>query len=368
VACGSACTNLQSDGANCGRCGHKCVAGSCSGGACTSWTVATSSTTSQPVALVSDGTNVIWADTGLNAIMQIPAGGGTTTRLSTDASFSSIPMGSFAPLALGSNVVTWIASTTSAATNVVWKATVSHQDSGAKLPFTFPAGNGLYNLAMNTGATDIGVMNQVNDSSGTPVYHFYHCFPLTSAEACTDVSSFATPLPYLQEGAVANAGTEFFVNMGPSSYQISDFNFTSNSTTTGVFAGNQALAPGFFDSIAIDSTNVYWTTSTQIVKSPLAGGTVTPIVALPTAIGSVMGLASDGTNVYFTTNGNNFGGTSGPSQVLYASIAGCCTSPTSCCTATPLLQGTNPAAIVAPPGSGMIFWIDGSTISGLAAP
>jgi hypothetical protein len=227
-----------------------------------------------------------------------------------------------------------------------------------KLPFTFPSpggSNGLLNLAINTGATHVGVMNEFSTSTATNDFEFYDC--TLSASTCTDVSALSSPLTYYQQGAVANSSALYFVDLPDKEIRV--YNFGSGSI--GIFETGQNLGWG---SIAIDSSSVYWSTNTQIVKAPLAGGTVTPLGNFPsgvTAVIAVQGMASDGTNVYFTTNAT-------PPQVAYVPTAGCCPSSSNCCGATPIVQASNPTSITAPPGSGMIFWIDGSNITGMAVP
>jgi hypothetical protein len=324
----------------------------CNGGTCTSWPVATSSTATTPVALVSDGASVIWADTGLMKILQIPISGvGTPTTLSQNASFSSIPNDTWTPLALGSGTVTWVTSTN------VWKATVGTGGSGVMLPFTFPSSGGLMglsNLAMNTGATRIGVMNEFSGSSG-PAFEFYDC--LLSGSTCTDVSATSSPLGYYQQAAAGNASAMFFADLSLNEIRL--YNFGSGSV--GIL---ETAAQPIGGGIAIDSTNVYWAWHTsantnQIVKAPLVGGTITPLATFPSGVVAIQGMATDGTNVYFTTNGT-------PPQVGYAPVAGCCPSSSNCCGTTALVAATNPTGVTA--AGGMIFWIDGATITGLAAP
>jgi hypothetical protein len=53
-------------------------------------------------------------------------------------------------------------------------------------------------------------------------------------------------------------------------------------------------------------------------------------------------------------------------QVVYVPIAGCCSGGT-CCTAADLVPaGGDPSSIAV--AGGMVFWIDGANIYGVAAP
>jgi hypothetical protein len=334
--CNGVCVNTQTSGANCGYCGHSCTAnGSCGSGKCTKWTVASSSITSDPVGVVSDGTNVIWADDGLKEVLEVPVAGSTTgTVLAGDPSFGSMPAPQNSPISIGSGTVVWITSTSA------WKATAGVANSGALLPFTFPAGITLLNVGVNTAGTRFIVMDFAGNEM--PVFD---C-PLGSSSCAMDGN---TPF---SSGIAAGATRAYFPD--PTDNVIGEIDF--GGPAIHFAASGQSLSSNS-TGIAADQNNVYWVNGTQIVKMSQLVGPVTPIAALPSgANGDVM--ATDGTNVYLTTAATG--------QVLYAPVAGCCSGST-CCTATPLVPtGTVPTGITV--AGGMVFWIDGANIYGVAAP
>ena len=106
-----------------GSCGHDCVPGGCSGGACLPWVVARPPTTLKPVSIASDGTSLVWADEGVGAILQVSTTGGSTAmQLAADSSFGEI-----AGLSLAQGYVVWATDDDPAA---VWTARVGQPASG----------------------------------------------------------------------------------------------------------------------------------------------------------------------------------------------------------------------------------------------
>ena len=339
ILCNGVCVNSQTSGANCGRCGHSCAYGSCSSGKCTQWTVASSSITGTPAGVVSDGTNVIWADVGLKQVLEVPAAGSTSAGvLAGDPSFGSIPAAQNSPISIGSGTVVWITSTSA------WKATAGVTGSGTLLPFTFPAGIELLNVALNTAGTRFIVMDYT--AAQMPVFD---C-PLGSTSCAMDGN---TPF---SSGMAAGATRDYFPD--PSDNVISEIDFGGPAIhffVTGLSLSTNSTG------VAVDTNNVYWVNGTQIVKdSQLTTGNPIPLANLPSGLSGVV-MATDGTNVYLTTTVSNSNG-----QVVYEPIAGCCSGST-CCTATDLVPaGGDPSSIAV--AGGMVFWIDGANIYGVAAP
>jgi hypothetical protein len=84
---GAGCaTNLQDAAANCGTCGRDCNRASCAAAMCGAYVIAQQPTTGTVAKLATDGTRVIWSDTGTLAIMQIAATGGTAITLASASS------------------------------------------------------------------------------------------------------------------------------------------------------------------------------------------------------------------------------------------------------------------------------------------
>jgi hypothetical protein len=85
TACGGACANLQTDGVNCGRCGHGCQGGLCAAGVCQPFALVPETVLKSlmvnPIAIASDGTTVYFSsDTfqvpGMYQVWSVPAGKG----------------------------------------------------------------------------------------------------------------------------------------------------------------------------------------------------------------------------------------------------------------------------------------------------
>ncbi len=342
--CSNTCVDLTSNTTNCGRCGHSCFYGSCNatagatgGPGCTSWTVATSPTTNAPNAIVSDGTNLIWADTGSTSIKEIAVSGqGAVKTLMQNSAFSTIPSASVFPMSLGGGKVAWVT------TSNVW--TVGVDGSSPRMEsFTVPPPSGqtlqnLLNLGINSNATWIGVMVE----STSLAFELDECPVGGAASSCKMVSQ----LSFIPVGAASNSTNYYFHDNNTGSIGVMTFGVTPNLGTLESGQGS-----GMTGGTAIDSNFVYWTgDSYGIKRANQIGGAVSNVTTFPSGTGVV--IATDGTNVYFTTNGSpNFvgyapvGGGSGPFRIA---------------------PSTSATGIVA--AGGMVFWLDGSTIYGIGAP
>lgn len=335
---------MTSNKNNCGRCSHSCFYGSCNatagatgGPGCTSWTVAASTTTSAPQAIVSDGTNLIWADSGKTAILEIAVSGqGAVKTLMSNSAFSTIQGAALFPMSLGGGKVAW------ATTSNVW--TVGTDGSSPRMEsFTLPPPSGktpqmLLNLGISSNATWIGVMQEFSDLS----FELYDCPVGGSASSCISVSG----LSFIPVGAATNSTNYFFHDNNTG--QIEALTFGVTPQLGAVETGQMS---GMTGGTAVDSNYVYWTgDSYGIRRAQQIGGAVSNVTTFPSGTGLV--LATDGTNVYFTTSGStNFVG--------YAPVNG---------SAGPyrIAPSTSATGIVA--AGGMVFWLDGTTIYGIGAP
>jgi hypothetical protein len=341
--CGGVCVNLQTNGGNCGRCGHSCAYGSCGGGTCTQWTVASSSITGTPQGLVSDGKYVIWPDVGLKEVLEVPVGGATSaTPLAADPSFSAIQSPQNSPISIGGETVVWVTNTSA------WMGTAGVPNSGTLLPFALPGGITLLNVGVNTGGTRFIVMDYT--AAQMPVYDCPLTGSLSSSSCLMDGT---TPF---SSGMAAGATRAYFPDS--SDQVISEIDFGGPAIhfrATGLSLSTTSTG------VAVDTNNFYWVNGTQIVKtSQLSPGSPIPLANLPSGLGGVV-MATDGTNVYLTTVVNN-----GSGQLVYVPIGGCCSGST-CCTATDLVPaGGDPTGLAV--AGGMVFWIDGSNIYGVATP
>jgi hypothetical protein len=83
VACGDDCVSLANDRANCGGCGHACASTEvCAGGACTALaSLHLAEGLTDPLDLTVDAQNVYWTDATAGAISRVPRDGGPVVVL-----------------------------------------------------------------------------------------------------------------------------------------------------------------------------------------------------------------------------------------------------------------------------------------------
>jgi hypothetical protein len=344
-ACGASCIDLQSnDDYNCGKCGHSCGAGNCGSGVCGTWVVAQPQA---PEALATDGVTVVWIDpsTSGGGVFEAETNGATANLLQADPNLTT-----FAGPSIQQGVVVWGDST-----GTVWKATAGQMNSGTKQSFTFPGGSTLIDALLNGAATHVAVVAQ----SSAMVDELYDCTLGTAT--CADIGPISGGL----EASTVNGPTYFFSN----GTDVHAFDFGTTTIRT-IATGQGRLKDDLV--IGADTNRVYWNVggyeaNNAITSSGLDGGVLTQVV---TGIdGVVDSLASDGTNLYFTSlsvltlpDGGGFQ-LAGPGIVSTAPAAGCCTYAN--------LEAQGLAGNIAV-GGGAIFWIDsegsGNFIYGLKTP
>jgi hypothetical protein len=283
---------------------------------------------------VSDGTNLIWADTGKTSILEIAVSGqGSVKTLMQNSAFSAIPGAAIFPMSLGGGKVAWVT------TANVW--TVGVDGTNPRMEnFTFaPSGaQMLLNLGINSNATWIGVMQESTSLS----FELYECPVGGSASSCNSVSA----LSFVPVGAATNSTNYYFHDNNTGQVDVMTF-----GTTPQLGAVETGQGSGMTGGTAVDSNYVYWTgDSYGIRRAQQIGGAVSNVTTFPSGTGVV--IATDGTNVYFTTNGS-------PNFVGYAPVNG---------SAGPfrIAPSTSATGIVA--AGGMVFWLDGTTIYGIGAP
>jgi hypothetical protein len=297
--------------------------------------VAEPPTTTRAFSFTSDGTYVVWGDRVSKGVYRVNIGGGGKVTMAEDASFDTLQDAIYWPMSAANGTVAWLSGTK------VWTAAIATANSGKAFPFTFPAGNGLYNLALDTSATHAAVMLSVDSGGGFPNFALYDC--TLSGTTCVNPGTFT----YFPQGAVGSATNFYFPDLGDNTIYIHKFG-SLNYAPQATGQPSPAL-------IALDSKNLYWINEgspVQLMKMPILGGTIAPLVSsFPGTSAFPLGLASDGTNVYFTLSGS-------PPTVYYVPVGGG--------TLTPLATGSNISTVIAV--GGKVLWLDGDGIYGIAAP
>lgn len=103
-----------------------------------------------------------------------------------------------------------------------------------------------------------------------------------------------TPNPNNSVGAIASDGTN--------AYFVTTDGIVGKVPLAGGAAVTLAATGSFIDSVAVDTTDVYWTSQYGIARVPVGGGAVSTIA---TAQSNPSGLVVDANNVYWSNMGDN---------------------------------------------------------------
>jgi hypothetical protein len=366
--CGNACVSVQTDTNNCGRCGHGCLAGACVSGQCQSWLVANTSATNAGLyvpragafgwaQMVTDGTHVLWMDVN-QGILEVSAKAGPSAPIGNlsplhGSNSSSGP----ANLAMANGVVVW---TMMDANNGIslWAASEGQYPSGAMVASLGPnsVGDLPSGLALDATAANAYFIDSENNSAPSPQYPgLYKCN--LANKSCSVLYAVTVPTTLLLANDVAMAGSRLFWTDSANG-SISRADYASNALGTVVSNQN---APCL---LTLDATNLYWDSvvlsdagppSFSLAATPQASpGAVTSLVS--STSGSLGGMASDGTNLYFIENTSSAIG-----QLEYVPVSG---------SSAPQPLKPNQQAYALAVGGGAIYWLNSgdNTIDGIAAP
>lgn len=345
--CGSSCVDLQMDKANCGRCGHDCLYGTCSAGKCQAWTVAAG--VDFGGSLNADGTYLSFAGQ-YRDVHQVKVSGGAVSTVTGSLDLS--PQPGSGPVLRNGTLVYNSASEIYTVPEGTTTPTAASSVPASTYTTTY--------LAVNPGATTAFLIGQAN---AAPYQVFLlqcllgggSCGPLGGAIASPGTPGYAVgPL-------VVNATYAFWGLTNAPTSGFVRYTFATSTTTT--------ITTQYVQNPALDSVNVYWSASPAytIYALPLAftsGATPVTVASSAKAIG---GIAGDGTNAYYGTTD-----LSGAAQLYYVAAGGGGT-PTSMYT-SPHTMGSSESNLVA--AAGAIYWADGDfsqcpetyDIKGIAAP
>ncbi len=331
TACPSACADLQKAATNCGACGRDCNRGTCTAATCSSYVIAKQPATGSVAKLATDGKRVLWADTGIVAIDQIAAKGGSVITLAP-ASGASGGVGSELALANGIVAFNYVGATSPPSVGL---ASVDVANSGA---------------AVFSGTVAVSAISL--NHSGTRVVYVNAHGTASDLVDCALVGRTAGPCgPGVGGGrfAAQTASDDSYVffdltqaNISPS--QAGLYLATIKTDVANIFTTDVAA------SLAVDGTWAYWTVQTGgafAVKRTLEAS---PGAQLQTPVASTAShaFATDGANVYYWTG----------AAVAARPVAG---GPEK------ILASASAFTEIAV-GAGLLVWTDGATISGIVLP
>jgi hypothetical protein len=300
--CNGACVNETTDPNNCGACGHGCLGGLCSAGACQP--VVLASGIDAPVGLALDSSFVYFTSPSGGTVSKVPVGGGNLVPIATGESSptgiavdavnvywsdataggnimkAALPNGSPKPVATGLATPFWI---TTDGTNVYCSLGGANADV-IQVPVTGGTPSNIATGQMFPYGMAIDANNVYwGSNSNTGVLKY----PLLGGTA----SSVAGALDALQ---VATDGTYVYWTTYNSGGGVS--RATPGGASEGTLVGGFAYPFG----IAVDSTNVYFGTNNAVLRVPVGGGTATQIAT----DNAPEQLAVDATAVYWASKGN----------------------------------------------------------------
>jgi hypothetical protein len=228
-------------------------------------------------------------------------------------------------------------------TQGLFKAVVNSA-STASMPLAFtnlPTGTVYqFNVALNAAGTRVGVMAEAPSPASSQIYDcVLGTLTCTAAGSAFGFSLF---------GAAASAANYYFPN--GTGQAIEYVKFGGPYTFQSLASPTQ---PSGF--IALDATSAYWLTTNALERSLLTGGGIVDVVtSFPANTGNYSDLATDGRNVYYTAFGS-------PAYIAYAPVGAFPDK------SAKVIASLSDASAVAAAG-GKVFWIDGTTIYGMAAP
>jgi stigma-specific protein Stig1 len=323
TSCNGACVDTSSDAHNCGACLHDCgVGATCSASRCQP--VLLASNQNAPDGVVVDATFVYWTNSLGN-------GGSVMECVATGCADR--------PSTLVGNLTNAF-SIAQDDTNIYFTTT----DFGGAADICAKSGcfGSEHPLAQNqSGAAGIAV-------DSTNVY--WADTGAGTIESCPIAGCNGTPTPLASGQAQPNqvavtGGNVYWTNTGAGGQLM----FCASSSCTPKPFG--PAANGTY-ALATDSKNVYWSDETSaLYECPLAGCPTTPLVLAQGAIGGPAGIASDGTDVYWTTQG--------PDAVVKCAVSGCGGVPTTLASGASV---TLPAGIALDPTS--IYWANSPSTGG----
>jgi hypothetical protein len=286
---GEACVDLTTDPANCGACEKACNGAACIGGVCGPSPLQLAAALS-PVAIAVDQTNVYFTSQGapsqpttMGTVSSVPIAGGAVTVLAPGRDKPS-------SVAVDGTSVYWLDSGSQGSSGALCKVPIGGGNvttlaSGLNNPVAVTV-DATHAYFTSSAGTSLGPNGDVYDSAISKV-------PLSGGS----VTVLASTDVYTPSAIAVDATSVYWIDSGDrSSLHGGVFQIPIVGGTVVTLDSTQFYGAG----LAIDSANVYFTTTRGLSKVSKLGGGTFPIAALPNE--GPVALAIDSTNLFFTAS------------------------------------------------------------------
>ncbi|MDP9037609.1 MAG: hypothetical protein M3O50_22660 [Myxococcota bacterium] len=336
ASCNGTCTDLKTDTAGCGACGHDCAGATCGAGQCAPGVLTSVASSgfqqAPPVSMSVDSESVYWVTPGCQAgtvsgchqnpaVMKSPKSGYfTPTMMYSVQMGTNAGQGGIRALAVDSTRVYFATEIT-----MVGVPFPSLRTTLNSCPLAGCGAQPTVVYSFDSG-TDAGPTTTITAIAvdGTSVYW-------ATKGAPADGSIMKCPVGGCSQPTVLASGLG-----SPSALALDAMNVYWTTSPTGTVSGGTVMqcavggcvgpttvaqSPDMPVSLAVDSANIYWTMSngqtSSGMKIPIGGSTPTVMVA---GLSGVAALAVDGKSVYWLSNPG--GGRSG-GAILKCAVGGC---------------------------------------------
>ena len=304
------CTDTDSYPGNCGACGHDCLGGGCSAGACLPFAVF-SEATGFPSSIAIDANRLYWTETEYNKVMTLPLSGGNATLLSAaerptaiavngDAVYWVTQGGALSRLRFTESTPTTLATSAGESTGLALSARSAYwttiaadgTGNGVGSVLSIPLGGGAVGAISATENVPAGI---VVTASSLYWLDLNTQFPLGSTSLVQAPLAGGAPVTLVARAsgqpngldAIATYGNNVFFTIQGTLYRLPLSGGQSTRLATNVAA----------TALAVDGSGIYATARGEVLFVPLAGGIATPLAQ---GLFSPRGLVLDDKAIYFT--------------------------------------------------------------------
>ncbi len=318
-------TNLKTDGANCGSCGHSCGGGACSNGQCQPVTLASS--VNQPVSIAVNGSGVFWLGNIIRPIINHPPDYGSALETANGSGnitllYAWFPTSNSPPIALAvdSAYAYWLVGGGEIGKSplVTGGSVKSLVASIAGTPSAIAVDSSHVYWTTNVDATapasgNAVEMSSLDGSSVTTLWGYYPCIGVTASGGDAYVTT-VNPDRVVQEAsgknnlvantvqprAITSNGTDLFWTSDSGAIYEQPISFSSYTPTKIVSGLTKPVA------LAADATSVVWVDESAgtVGSYDLASATTT---TLATGQVSPDSIALDSKFVYWSNLGSGTG-------------------------------------------------------------